>query len=695
MAIPNVTPYSGQKPIPGQDQPTFNQNMSDELDYFNALPAELNPAIDAMNQTATDVDNAKAAAETAASEAATSATAAAASGNYQGDFTSGVTSATAGESYSFGDSTWLCLVNTTTDPAVGNSNWRKVVSVEDVNEAEERLLGPGAKIYRGSNGQYVRNGDIVPSENPPYTHLSVPINGKAEDVAMSPIAAGAVSGLTETGATIGGVSVSLRKDLSSFRTIVIRNGVREREIREKAGDFPALDDYLLPGETEVETAVSRAVADNVYELFGINRGADYNVRTSFSLPDDFVLTGIGRPSVVFDSGITNAISMNSRNKLSGFIFSGGANGVICPGNGGVDSSVSDMVFNGQNQIILLYACSDFDVSNSTFDGCGYGVIQQLGFASNGVRVFNNTARALSSDFVEANSASVDTMNWEVIENIFLGSAGYPTSAIESRFVGFTSVQGVIVKGNIVMNVAGDSAVHLEDTLGVYDVSHNIFIDAFLNQGAIYNLSSDKDVLIQSNWFVMTDNYPFATENNIAIRTDSNNYNHRILTDSNWFVDLTTGGKHLVPVKYGFGGGITHSNNQCINTYDVGRHQNVNGLRWLNNRAHGQVQRGIWSDTAATGSAGNGVEYIGNKIPNIVEQNYGIRATTNTNGTLGPIRHYATLNSIGGDIRIENISGAPGQTAENVETNNRYTGSVVVSNRVTPNANGSYLVTAIE
>lgn len=74
-------------------------------------------------------------------------------------------------------------------------------------EVEERLLGPGAKIYRGSNGQYIQNGDVIPSENPPYTHLAVPINGKAEDVAMSPIASGIVSLLTEIGATIGGNSV--------------------------------------------------------------------------------------------------------------------------------------------------------------------------------------------------------------------------------------------------------------------------------------------------------------------------------------------------------------------------------------------------------------------------------------------------------------------------------------------------------
>lgn len=87
-------------------------------------------------------------------------------------------------------------------------------------EVEERLLGPGAKIYRGSNGQYVQNGDVVPSETPPYTHLAVQINGKAEDVAMSPIASGLVSDLTETSATIGGAAVLFHKrQIDNYLTI--------------------------------------------------------------------------------------------------------------------------------------------------------------------------------------------------------------------------------------------------------------------------------------------------------------------------------------------------------------------------------------------------------------------------------------------------------------------------------------------
>lgn len=264
MAIPNVTPYSGQKPVPGQDQPTFNQNMSDELDYFNALPAELNTAIDAINQAATDVDDAKTAAEAAASEAATSATAAAASGNYQGDFQSGVTSATAGESYSFGDSTWLCLANTTTDPAVGNSNWRKVVSADDVNEAEERLLGTGAKIYRGSNGKYVQDGDIVPAGT---THLAVLINGKVEDAAMSPVASGAVSLLTDTNATIGVTTV----DFTQWRKLEYFSGGGNSAVENMVAGIPIAADVddICNAEGAIFKRLQNTGADSDFRLLGL------------------------------------------------------------------------------------------------------------------------------------------------------------------------------------------------------------------------------------------------------------------------------------------------------------------------------------------------------------------------------------------------------------------------------------------
>lgn len=108
-------------------------------------------------------------------------------------------------------------------------------SINDLSTA----LCVGAKIYRGSNSQYVQNGDTVPSGT---THLIVLINGKAENVAMSPIASGVVSLLTETGATIGGTPVkfTLIRELQ-FSSI--------EELKTPPINPSMLDSFDLPAKT--------------------------------------------------------------------------------------------------------------------------------------------------------------------------------------------------------------------------------------------------------------------------------------------------------------------------------------------------------------------------------------------------------------------------------------------------------------
>lgn len=170
--------------------------------------------------------------------------AAQADANYEGDFVSGVTNAEKGKSYSFDNEIWRCLSNTSDDPSINNASWKKAVSVDDVNKAEERALGVGAKIYRGSNGKYVENGDVIPSENPPYTHLRVLINGKPEDVTMSPFVSGAVSLLTESSATIGTSEVKFSNASNSIKVYkndnqgtAVENMVSGKPVKSFVGDI--------------------------------------------------------------------------------------------------------------------------------------------------------------------------------------------------------------------------------------------------------------------------------------------------------------------------------------------------------------------------------------------------------------------------------------------------------------------------
>lgn len=73
---------------------------------------------------------------------------------------------------------------------------------DELTMAQGAVLG--GKLFEGSNGENVENGDFVEAGT---THLRVLVGGKPTIVEMSPVASGVVSGLIDTGATIGSVPV--------------------------------------------------------------------------------------------------------------------------------------------------------------------------------------------------------------------------------------------------------------------------------------------------------------------------------------------------------------------------------------------------------------------------------------------------------------------------------------------------------
>ena len=487
---------------------------------------------------------------------------------------------------------------------------------------------------------------------------------------------------------------SLRQQLSSKLGSLMVGFSRvddvPRTVGDKLKDVPTANDYMLPSETNLTLAINRAAADGVKSLF-VTSDRSYNISSIMELPDDFELLGYGRPSVVC-ADIASIIRMNSRTTVSGLKLTGLSPAVISPYNGAVDVCISGNFFNGQNQIVLLLACSDVTVANNVFDGTGYGIIQQVGYASNNVRIINNNARNMKYDFVEANSASIGTRSWQILSNIYDGADNWNSLATEQRFVGMTELEDVTISNNLIRRTAGDSAIHLEDLLGRTTISDNFFVDSFAGQGCIYNLSSDDDMLVYGNWFVMTDAYTGV--NTTAIRTDSRAYTHRCKIGSNIFFDATSIGKKLRPVFLAYGGTFDYEDNLCVNTFDIASFASIDTPRFSRNRGVGQLQRGIWANVGSSGNSGSGVIYDGNIIPSLVETDYGIRATTNSQGTGGPKRHAAYNNHIGGDIRIEDPHGSPGQTAENAAWGNRVTGKIVVSNQITADSFGNYSVTAI-
>ena len=168
-----------------------------------------------------------------------------------------------------------------------------------------------------------------------------------------------------------------------------------------------------------------------------------------------------------------------------------------------DVTFENCAFHGGIQTIRLFNCDTIKVNNCTFIGCGYCIIQQIGYVSNNVFVTGNMCLNGEQDFVEANCATnASSKNWTISGNIYMRNEEPTERKTEYRFVGITSVENVIITNNIVENVQGDGAVHLEDTKGNVVIDGNIFKNC-LGYGYVYIMHSEKNVVISNNVFRST------------------------------------------------------------------------------------------------------------------------------------------------------------------------------------------------
>lgn len=192
------------------------------------------------------------------------------------------------------------------------------------------------------------------------------------------------------------------------------------------------------------------------------------------------------------------------------------------------------------QCVWLFDCEDVLVDGCTFDGCGYGVIQQRGSASNNVRIVNCVAKRMRGDFVEANcTASAPSRGWTIANCQYVGSASWGAKGFrgstERRVIGITAVTDVVITGNIMRHWGGDAAIHLEDAGGEVVITGNVIEDGWTsgaNRGYIYLLNSSQHVLIANNIIRQTDPTLPAQ---YAVAASSGNYSNTILVEGNRIV----------------------------------------------------------------------------------------------------------------------------------------------------------------
>lgn len=173
-------------------------------------------------------------------------------------------------------------------------------------------------------------------------------------------------------------------------------------------------------------------------------------------------------------------------------------------DGSSNISFENCSFRFGSQVIYLWDCENIRVSHCTFDGCGYCVIQQMGYVSDNVFVTDNLAKNCVQDFVECNcEVDAPSKNWTVTGNIYVRDEKPVAPAkTECRFLGATAIRNVIISNNIIENVRGDSCISLEDPYGEIVIDGNTFTDC-IGTGYIQIVHGDKNTIVSNNHFVNT------------------------------------------------------------------------------------------------------------------------------------------------------------------------------------------------
>lgn len=365
------------------------------------------------------------------------------------------------------------------------------------------------------------------------------------------------------------------------------------------------------------------------------------------------LYGFGNTSVLKDeTGASNFISINDKDNVTISDLKvdasvGSAAGIAIQG-GSRNVSIDSVYFYKGGQRVWLFTCDTVRVTNCTFEETGYGIIQQVSHSSSDVLVANNTAINVGSDFVEANCASAPSFNWVISNNVYEGCLYWPAVQTESRFVGITGVNGVVITGNTAKRVCGDAAVHLEDIGGEVIVSNNYFVDV-LGTGYVYILNNAENCVITGNIFEHRD----ASITPAPALWCLNNYSPEIVFSGNRVKGISAA-KTFDAFAVGFFGGQLVIADNVFDTLST-----VFGVATAANVSF-TGNRFIACTDPLVKAGGNGSSFtdflIANNVFTGTTGTYDLLAGTNSSGTGAPKRLFVTGNKFCKQVFI---SGHPG------------------------------------
>lgn len=421
-------------------------------------------------------------------------------------------------------------------------------------------------------------------------------------------------------------------------------------------DYGAKGNGIDDDTTAIQNAIIAAANKTLYFPAG-----NYYFTGLLTISESMTICGEGNSTRLNPDNVTgNTIRVNANTvTIKDLQIKGTTPGTIAIGQSGLVyfTTIQNVYFEDVTQCVWIYTAQYVNVNNCTFNGTGYGVIQQIGYSSSYVIVSNCFAINMEADFVEANCSSLAPSEFWTITNCqFTGSFNFPGPETEQRFVGITSVANVVITNNIVKNVAGDSAVHLEDTRGQTIVSNNIFDNIVCtggNNGYIYLLNSAENTTITSNVFLRTDTtLPEA----YCLSTNSNFYNVKLVFSNNRVEGA--GGNNMSGVNlYGNDYPIVINGNvgRNIQTFVNGGPTFPSNISITGNNVEACVN-GILCEGTLTTSGGGGENILieGNLFSSV--NTYDVVLGQNTSGTTPVKKLVITGNVFAKNVFVRDATG---------------------------------------
>lgn len=443
-------------------------------------------------------------------------------------------------------------------------------------------------------------------------------------------------------------------------------------VQSKLRESVSVMDFGAVGDGVTNDAAAIQLALNTGKSVLIPSGTFLFGSTVSFTADNQCIYGVGNTSILKsgpNSVYINSVGFDNLTVRDLKIVGTGTNGGITITSNSQNFDVLNVYFFEGGQRVWLFTCAHVTVQNCTFDGTGYGVIAQYGFASSHVLIDGNIAQNMQGDFVEANTAAASPQTsefWTISNNIYTGNKGYPTPGTEKRFVGITSVRSVVISGNSIKNAAGDAPIHLEDTLGETIISDNIFDNCVLsggNEGYIYLLNSAENVIISGNIFLRTD---ASLGLAYAVGTSSGGYTNDIQFIGNRVLGNGSGG-NFGGVSYASQGSGSLGNLNCTGnifkslTDGIAFGSAENAL--ISSNTFSECNAGI-RFTQGTSNVGGIKWLVANNVFNGTVGTQDIFTATNTNGTGNPQKWTVTGNVFAKEMYIAN-------SIDTVVTNNTF------------------------